>query len=227
VLISALVLVATAASMTIATRENLSGTAWVFLVPAVPYTIFTIVAVLRMKKEGRLAERLRPRSGDLTFGFVVALMLIFGAIAGQRILAPHGSVRVGWLMRLYQQIGDPDVLQQHMVGVSLAVVAVACLEEITWRGLVFPALEDRFGTRTAFPATAILYATAHLPTMFILRGPFAGPNPLVVTAALGCGLVWGLIVARTGRLPVAMISHSLFTLAVAIHFPLWQLAQTR
>ncbi len=223
-IIAALVLVVIAAAMSIATRQDLSGTAFVFLVPAVPYAIFTVMAVLRMRKEGSLSEKLRPRSGDLTFGAVVTVMLLLGALAGRSFLAPHGSVRVGWLIRLYQQVGDPEALQRHMVGVSLAVVIVACLEEITWRGLVFPALEDSLGTRRAWPATAILYATAHLPTMFILRDPFAGPNPLVVIAALGCGLVWGLIVARTGRLPVAMISHSLFTLAIAIHFPLWRLA---
>jgi len=224
VLISALVLALTAVAMSIATRQDLSGTAYVFIVPAIPYALFTIIAVLRMRKEGTLSERLRPRSGDLAFGAVVTAMLILGAIAGRTFLAPHGSARVGWLIRLYQQVGDPEALQRHMVGVSLAIVVVTSLEEITWRGLVFPLLEERFGTRTAWPATAVLYATAHLPTMFILRDPFAGPNPLVVIAALGCGLVWGLIVARTGRLPVAMISHALFTLAVAIHFPLWRLA---
>jgi membrane protease YdiL (CAAX protease family) len=224
VIIAALVFVVAAAAMGIATREGLSGTSFVFLVPGVPYAIFTIVAVLRMRKEGTIADNLRPRSGDLTFGAIVTVMLLLGAVAGRSFLAPHGSAREGWLIRVYQQVGDPEALQRHMVGVSLAVVLVAVLEEISWRGLVFPSLEERLGTRTAWPVTAALYAAAHVPTMFTLRDPFAGPNPLVVIAALGCGLVWGLIVARTGRLPVAMISHALFTLAVAIHFPLWRLA---
>jgi CAAX protease family protein len=224
VLIAALALALVAASMSVATRQELSGTSFVFLVPAIPYALLTIVAVVRMKKEGTLSERLRPRSGDLTFGAIVTVMLLLGAVAGRTFLAPHGSAREGWLIRLYQQVGDPDVLQQHMVVVSLAVVVVAALDEISWRGLVYPALEESFGTRRAWPATAVLYATAHLPTMFLLRDPFAGPNPLVVIAALGCGLVWGLVVARTGRLPVAIISHALFILAVAIHFPLWRLA---
>jgi membrane protease YdiL (CAAX protease family) len=224
VIIAALVLALGAAAMAVATRQDLSGTMFVFLVPAVPYAIFTVLAVLRMQREGTLSEKLRPRSGDLTFGAIVTVMLLLGAVAGRTVLAPHGSARVGWLIRVYQQIGDPDALQRHMVSVSLAVVVVASLEEISWRGLVFPALEDSLGTRRAWPATALLYAVAHLPTMFILRDPFAGPNPLVVIAALGCGLVWGLIVVRTGRLPVAIISHALFTLAIAIHFPLWRLA---
>jgi len=224
VLIVAAAVVLVAASMGIATRQDLSGTSLVFIVPAIPYTLFTILAVARMRKEGTLAEKLRPRSGDLTFGAIVTVMLLLGALVGRSIIAPHGSVREGWLMRIYLQVGDPDVLQRHMLGVSLAVVIVAGLEEISWRGYVYQFLEDRFGTRRAFPATALLYALAHVPTMFLLKAPFAGLNPLVVIAALGCGLVWGLVVARTGRLPVAIISHALFTLAVAIHFPLWHLA---
>jgi membrane protease YdiL (CAAX protease family) len=212
-----------AVSMSVATRQDLAGTSLVFIVPAIPYTLFTFLAVARMRKEGTLSDVLRPRTGDLTFGAIVTVMLLLGSVAGRSVLAPHGSAREGWLIRLYQQVGDPDVLQRHLIGVSLVVVVVAALEEISWRGYVYPILEDRLGTRRAWPATAVLYALAHVPTMFLLKDPFAGPNPLVVIAALGCGLVWGLVVARTGRLPVAIISHVLFTLAVAIHFPLWRL----
>ena len=127
-------------------------------------------------------------------------------------------------MRVYLQVGDPEMLQRHMLVVSLGVCTVAALEEISWRGYVFPILEERLGTRRAWPATAVLYAVAHLPTMVLLRDAFAGPNPLVVLAALGCGLVWGLVVARTGRLPVAIVSHVLFTWGVVLQFPLWRLA---
>jgi CAAX protease family protein len=223
VLIVAAVVLLVGAAITVAMGQDVSGTYLVFLVPAVPYTLFTVMAVLRMRREGTLAERLRPRQGDLTFGAIGSVMLFFGALAGGTFLAPHGSVREGWLMRIYQQIGDPEVLQRHMIGVSIAVVVVAALEEISWRGLVYHVLEEKIGTRRAWPATAILYAVAHLPTAFMLRDPFAGPNPLVVIAALGCGLVWGLVVARTGRLPVAIISHALFSWGVVIQFPLWRL----
>jgi len=114
-------------------------------------------------------------------------------------------------------------LQQRVVGISVAIVVVAILEEIAWRGLVYALVEERFGTRRAWPITAALYAAAHLPTLVLLADPYAGPNPLIVLAALGCGLVWGLIVARTGRLPVAIFSHALFTWCVAVQFPLWRL----
>jgi membrane protease YdiL (CAAX protease family) len=174
-----------------------------------------------MRKTER-SPKLRPRSGDLTFGAIVTVMLFFGALAGRMFLAPHGSVREAWIMRIYLQVGDPEMLQRNVIVVSLAVCAVAALEEVSWRGFVYSALEERLGTRRAFPATAVLYSAAHLPTMVLLRDPFAGPNPLVMLAALGCGLVWGLVVARTGRLPVAIISHVLFTWGVVLQFPLWR-----
>jgi membrane protease YdiL (CAAX protease family) len=221
--IAAIVLLV-AVSMGVAMRPSVSGTSIVFLAPAVPYVLFTILAVARMKREGTLSEKLRPRAGDLTFGAVVTVMLFFGALAGRTLLARHGSAREGWIMRVYLQVGDPEMLQRHMLAVSLAVCTVAALEEISWRGYVYPVLEERLGTRRAWPATAVLYAVAHLPTMVLLRDPFAGPNPLVVIAALGCGLVWGLVVARTGRLPVAIVSHVLFTWGVVLQFPLWRLA---
>jgi membrane protease YdiL (CAAX protease family) len=224
VLIAAVAVVLVAAAMSLAMRPAVSGTLLVLLVPAAPYALLTIFAVLRMKENGTLSEKLRPRAGDLTFGAIVTVMLFFGALAGRTLLAPHGSVREGWIMRIYLQLGDPETLQRRMLAVGLAVGAVAALEEISWRGLVYPALEEKLGTRRAWPATASLYAAAHIPTMILLRDPFAGPNPLVVLAALGCGLVWGLVVARTGRLPVAIISHALFTWGVAIQFPLWRLA---
>jgi uncharacterized protein len=153
----------------------------------------------------------------------VAVMLYFGAVAGRLLLSPRGSVREAWIMRMYLQIGDPALLDRHVIAASVAVVLVAALEEISWRGLVYAALEEKVGTRRAWPATAVLYAAAHLPSLTLLGDPFAGPNPLIILAALGCGLIWGLIVARTGRLPVAILSHALFTWAVVIKFPLWQL----
>ena len=156
-----------------------------------------------MQKDGTLSEKLRPHSGDLTFGAVVTAMLFFGALAGRLLLAPHGSAREGWLMRIYMQIGDPEYLQRRIVrGESrrgrhrcarrdhLARLRVSGAREETRHP---PSVAgDRVAVRGRAPSDLV-----------VLRDPFAGPNPLVVIAALGCGLVWGLLVARTGRLPVA------------------------
>ena len=76
-----------AVSMSIAMRPTLSGTSWVLVAPAVPYALLTILAVVHMRREGTLGEKLRPRSGDLTFGALVAAMLYFGALAARMVLA--------------------------------------------------------------------------------------------------------------------------------------------
>ena len=212
-----------AAAMTLAMQKNMAGSPLALLALGVPYAVLAVLAILYLRREGTLGDKLRPRSGDLTFGALVTVMLFFGAIAGRKLLAPHGSIREAWVMRVYLQIGDPEFLQQQVVGISFAVIFVAILEEIAWRGLVYTLVEERLGTRRAWPVTAVLYAAAHLPTLVLLADPYAGPNPLIVLAALGCGLVWGLIVARTGRLPVAIFSHALFTWCVAVQFPLWRL----
>jgi len=222
-LIALVITALVAGAMSFALRPDAAGTSVVLLAPGVLYAVLTVLAVLQMRRDGTLSEKLRPRSGDLTFGALGTVMLYMGAVAVRMFVAPKASVREAWIMRIYLQIGDPEILQHRIVYISLAVAAVAILEEITWRGYVYSLLEERLGTRRAWPATAVLYALAHVPSVFLLRDPFAGPNPLIVLAALGCGLVWGLVVARTGRLPVAIFSHALFTWCVAIQFPLWRL----
>jgi membrane protease YdiL (CAAX protease family) len=219
----AVAVVMVAGALTIAMQPSMSGSPLALAVLGVPYLVLSVLAILYFRREGTLGDKLRPRSGDLTFGALVTVMLFFGAIAGRKFLAPHGSVREAWVMRVYLQIGDPELMQQRVVGASLAIGLVAILEEIAWRGLIYALVEERFGTRRAWPITAVLYAAAHIPTIVLLRDPYAGPNPLIVLAALGCGLVWGLIVARTGRLPVAIFSHALFTWCIAVQFPLWRL----
>jgi membrane protease YdiL (CAAX protease family) len=223
VLIVLIAVVLNAAAAGAAMRVSAAGTWMVFLAPAVPYLVLSIAAVVQMQRDGTLAAKLRPRSGDLSFGAIIALMLFFGSMAARMVLAPHGSVREAWIMRIYLQIGDPESLQSRILLVSAVVIVVSALEEVAWRGFIYGLIEDKLGSRRAWPITAVLYALASLPTVFLLGDSFAGPNPLIFLAALGCGLVWGLVVARTGRLPVAIISHALFSWCVAVQFPLWRL----
>jgi len=99
------------------------------------------------------------------------------------------------------------------------VMAVA--EELVWRGLVVSLLEERIGSRRAWIWAAVLYGVAHLPTAWALRDPAAGPNPLLVLAAIGCGLVWGGMARRFDRLLPSMFSHALFDWTVIMMFRYW------
>lgn len=190
---------------------------------AIPYAILAGLGLLRMWREGELSAKLRPRSGDLALGALIAMVLYLGAMLGRYVLTPSGSPREQWLMRLYLQLGDAEVFQRQIVPVSLAIATIAILEEIAWRGLGYGIAEKKWGPRRAFPLLIVLYGVAQLPTLFVLAAPGVGYNPLLLFAALGCGIVWTFLVATTGRLPVAMASHALFTWLVTVQFPLWKL----
>jgi len=181
------------------------------------HAIFTLAALVRLHQRGELGASFRPASGDITFGAVVAGALYGAARIVGSLIAAHGSLREVWLVRVYLQIGDTDA---RMV-VGFAVFAIAALEEIAWRGLVMRSLVDAQGPWRAVVVSSLLFAAAHAPTLFMLAMPGVGPNPLLVLAALGCGLVWGAMVVRTRRLLPAVIAHALFTWSV-IEFPLWR-----
>ena len=183
------------------------------------YAVLAALALVRLHRRGELRARFRPVGGDMTLGALVALLLYGGARVFEMSVTPRGSPREAWIVRLYLQIGDPDAPGRGLA--SAAVLGVAALEEIVWRGLVMRTLEDVVGPFRAAVLTAVLFAIAHLPTLWLLRDPAAGLDPLVVVAAFGCGLVWGLVTARARRLVPALIAHALFSWAV-VDFPLWR-----
>jgi membrane protease YdiL (CAAX protease family) len=223
VIAAALSVIAVVAGISVGLRPELAGTPAMLAAIGIPYALAAAIALFSMHRRGQIWALLRPRSGDLTYGAVAAAMLFCAAWLGRMLLAPHGSGREGWLVRIYLQIGNPEMLQRHFGIVGVAVVFLAFCEEITWRGQIYGALKERLGTRRAWPLVAVLYALAHAPAVVLLRDPFAGPNPLVLFAALGGGLVWGVLVATTDRLPVAIFSHALFLWVAAYQFPLWRL----
>ena len=109
---------------------------------------------------------------------------------------------------------DINELADHR---GMAVLA----EEILWRGLVPSLVEERVGSRRAWMVSAGLYALAHLPVAWALRVGDAGLNPVIPLAALGCGLVWGGMARRFGRLWPGIFSHILFDWAAVMMFRFW------
>lgn len=221
-LAAGVVTVVIAVALGLAMRLSNAGSSTMLLLIGAPYLATAAWGIVRMYRDGELASRLRPRSGDLARGAAAATVLYFAALGVCTLAAPGSTVQL-WLMRVYLQLGDIWAAQKHWPLATLVVVLVAFCEEITWRGLVASSLAERLGSSRAWATTAGLYALAHVPTMFTLRVPDGAPNPLVVAAALGCGLVWGLAGWLTGRLVVPAFSHALFTWAVVLQFPLYSL----
>lgn len=200
----------------------------------VPTVLFAIVGAVRAQSHGDLYRRstfderggsgagwLNVRSGDFTRGFAGAALLFGGAYGFSKLVAPVGSDRESWLARLYLQLGDPTTLRKNVAFIVVAIIVMAAAEELVWRGLVTSLLEERVGSRRAWVWAAVLYSLAHLPTLWALRDPIAGLNPILPAAALGAGLVWGYMARRFERLLPGIFSHVLFDWTVLMMFRLW------
>lgn len=185
-----------------------------------PTVLLGAFAAAWARRETLLGEWLTPRWGDFTRGLFGAAALFGLAWAFVRLVAPVGSPREIWLVSLYNHIGDPQVLHARGAAVASAIVVSALAEEMVWRGLVTRLLAEKVGSRAAWVWAAVLYAAAYAPSAFVMTGA-AGPNPVLVLAALGGGLLWGAMARAFGSLVPSALSHALFDWAVVMMFPLW------
>jgi membrane protease YdiL (CAAX protease family) len=193
---------------------------WLFwLGISLPYVFLVALALHKMWDEGTLLDWLTPRWGDLSIGATSMIVLLFASWAARRVLTPAGTARQAWLFRIYLQLGNPEHLQRS-TAYTLLILAICVAEEIVWRGMVLSELTQRFGRRAALPLSALAYGFAVLPTLWLLRDPIAGYNPLFITAAIGCGLVWSFLASLVGRLTPVMISHMAFTYFTIVQFRL-------
>jgi len=94
------------------------------------------------------------------------------------------------------------------LGVTLVMIVAA--EEVFWRGVVARFCMQRFGVAFGILAGAGLYALAHAATL----------NPLLLAAALGCGVFWGLLAALTDDLTAPIVSHLVWDVMVMFVTPL-------
>jgi membrane protease YdiL (CAAX protease family) len=213
----AFVFVAVLATYAAAFRPSLADSAAFYWWFGVPHLLLAAYAVRVLSRSGKLAPRITPRSGDLSIGALTGLVLLAASWGARSVLTPAGSPRQIWLLRLYLQLGDPEKLQ-HSVFLTAALVAIVLAEELVWRGLVLEELTERLGTRRGWLVAALLYALAALPTVYLTGDGIAGPNPLLVLAAFGCGMVWTFFAGRLGRLVPSAVSHLVFTYFSAVQF---------
>jgi len=212
-----LTLTVVTAAMALAFDMDAAASPRFWLTLGLPYLALAALAVYKLWDEGALLDVLTPRWGDLSLGVMTGAVLLFTSFGARAVLAPAGSTRLGWLFRIYAQLGNPDAVQRSALYTSALFGIVIC-EELVWRSMVLDELTARFGPRRAWPLCALCYGAAALPTLFTLRDPVAGYNPLLVTAALGCGIVWSFLTSIKGRLVPALIAHGVFTYFSLVQF---------
>ena len=112
------------------------------------------------------------------------------------------------------------ILRAHPAYVAGTLIVMAIADEVLWRGVVTRLIAERVGSRTAWLYAIVPYALAQVPTMWALRDPVAGLNPLLPIAAVGGGFVWGALARQQqGRLVPGIVSHAL--LSCGMMFRLW------
>jgi len=211
------VFVAALATYTVAFRPTFADSAMFYVVFGVPHVALAAYAARSLAEQGKLRARITPTYGDISIGALSGIALLVASWGVRSVLAPSGSPRQVWLLRLFLQLGDPERLQ-HSVLLTGALCVIVLTEELVWRGFVLEELTERLGPRRGWLVAALLYALVALPTVYLQRDPIAGPNPLLVVAAFGCGIVWTFMAGRFGRLLPGAFSHLVFTYFSAVQF---------
>ncbi len=215
-----LVTCAVGASAHFAFATSRMGSSSVWWLILIPNALFGAFGVYRLVQDKEARDVLAPKWGDASLGFVTALGMFVVFFIGAKFAVFPSPVASGWLRRVYDQLGSHALLRSHGPRVALSILFVAVAEELTWRVLVTRTIAERMGHERAWIYGALLYAAAHVPTVWALRSSDGVLNPLLVAAALVAGLVWGGMLRVTKRAMPVIVSHVMFDWAVIMMFPL-------
>lgn len=99
-------------------------------------------------------------------------------------------------------------LSKLVVGVLLAF-PIGFGEEVFWRRFVQGFLQTRMTAFCSFVLAVVLYTGVHIGT----------GNPMLLLAALVCGLFWGAMCWKTQSVVPGLVSHMLWNPFIFIIFP--------
>jgi hypothetical protein len=94
------------------------------------------------------------------------------------------------------------------VALTIAML-IGPTEEVFWRGLLQRNLALRLGPARALAVATALYAGVHI----------ASGNPVLVLAALVCGLFWGWMYLRWKSVLMNVVSHTVWDLLAFLVLP--------
>jgi membrane protease YdiL (CAAX protease family) len=114
--------------------------------------------------------------------------------------------RAGNIASVYANLGG---LSPVFVGLLL-FFPIGFGEEIFWRGFVQRRFRERGSATSAFVLTTLLYTAIHVPT----------GNPVLILAALTCGVFWGGVYRATGSLVPVLVSHMLWDPFIFVIMPI-------
>jgi membrane protease YdiL (CAAX protease family) len=142
-------------------------------------------------------------------GLLLQLALAVLFLPLSRLLFPDGESA--------QQVGNAlaelESPAARMAAVAVAVVLAPITEELTFRGVLLKAMQNR-SRRVIIVVTALVFASFHVlgldPSRMLEAGVLVLPQLFIV----GCVLAW--VTLRQGRLGPAIFIHSGFNLLAAL-----------
>ncbi|MGE5842805.1 MAG: lysostaphin resistance A-like protein, partial [Deltaproteobacteria bacterium] len=150
---------------------------------------------------------------NVFLGVILAALLYALFYAGNQFLMIFSKFcpsllpdRAGNIASVYANLGG---LSPALVGLLL-FFPIGFGEEIFWRGFVQRRFGERGTATSAFVVTTLLYTAIHVPT----------GNPVLILAALTCGLFWGGFYWATGSLVPVLVSHMLWDPFIFVILPI-------
>jgi uncharacterized protein len=174
-------------------------------------SLLTVISILA----GRPLFKVEDRSlRMLLFGLLsaVGLYAIFWVgnktlILAETMLPGFLPDRLGNITSVYANRGT---LSPLVVGILL-FFPIGFGEELFWRGFIQQKLGKELGSNWGFALTSLIYVAVHLPT----------GNPVLILAALTCGIFWGGLYRVTGSLGLVLISHMIWDPLIFIIVPIF------
>jgi uncharacterized protein len=103
-----------------------------------------------------------------------------------------------------RDLSDAAATSGQFVILAVGVALVApVLEELFFRGVLLPALADRFGQAPGIVISSAVFALSHL-------------EPIALPGLFAFGVIAALLVRRTGRLAPSILCHIAFNTVVVI-----------
>lgn len=94
--------------------------------------------------------------------------------------------------------------------ISVMLILIAPAEEIYWRGFLQKRLSNNFGKTGGLLIGAFAYSIVHIWSF----------NPVLLLAALICGLFWGCLFMHFDSIWPGIISHTFWDLTIFVILPL-------
>jgi membrane protease YdiL (CAAX protease family) len=133
-----------------------------------------------------------------------AQLLIWGGLGSALITLPMGLL---FLTGSYQLVGTGQIWP--MASVALTILAAAAFEEVLFRGIIVPEVEDAFGAYTALLLPSLLFSVLHF-----FNPNWAGWVSLVTGVLLG--ILWTLVYLITRNVWAATLNHALWNFTIVL-----------